>query len=171
MIITLIDKYATPSMSAGQAARDARTLLARGDLRVTRQRVLVLEALADEPHDATAQQLHERLRAAGKSIGLATVYRTLASLSEAGVVDALAHRRGETCFRLCRSAEHHHHLLCSECHRVVELSPCALEDWLAEVAATHGFVASEHRLEVTGVCSDCRQAISASHAEAASPIE
>jgi Fur family ferric uptake transcriptional regulator len=144
-------------MSTGQAeARDARATLAGSGLRVTSQRLLVLEALGDEPHDATAQQLHERLRAGGQPIGLATVYRTLASLSEAGVVDALAHRRGETCYRLCATSGHHHHLLCSECHRVVELSVCDLEEWLDEMAAAHGFVATEHHLEVTGVCADCR---------------
>jgi Fur family transcriptional regulator, ferric uptake regulator len=136
-------------------ARDLRGVLADSGLRVTRQRLLVLEALADEPHDATAQQIHERLRAVGEPIGLATVYRTLGSLSEAGAVDPLAHRRGETCFRLCGS-EHHHHLLCSECHRVIELQGCDLQGWLDDVAAQHGFVAEDHQLEITGICADCR---------------
>ncbi|PWU21898.1 MAG: transcriptional repressor [Candidatus Rokuibacteriota bacterium] len=139
----------------GQSGGAAATLEANG-LRITRQRVLVLEALRDEPHDATAQQLHERLRAAGTPIGLATIYRTLASLSEAGAVDALAHRRGETCYRLCTSPGHHHHLVCTECHRVVELADCELDPWLDGVAAAHGFVAEDHRLEVTGICSTCR---------------
>ncbi len=142
-----------PSQQA--EARDLRQILARGGLRVTRQRLLVLEALADEPHDATAQQIHERLRGTGAEIGLATVYRTLGSLSDAGAIDALAHRRGEMCFWLCGD-EHHHHLLCSECHRVIELADCDLQEWLDEVAAQHGFVASDHQLEITGVCADCR---------------
>ena len=133
--------------------RDPRAILAR----ITRQRLLVLEALAGEPHDATAQQIHERLRGAGERVGLATVYRTLGSLHEAGAIDALAHRRGETCFRLCGD-EHHHHLLCSECHRVIELGDCDLQGWLDEVAAAHGFVASDHQLEITGVCATCRAA-------------
>jgi Fur family ferric uptake transcriptional regulator len=137
--------------------RDPQAILARGGLRITRQRLLVLEALAGEPHDATAQQIHERLRGAGERVGLATVYRTLGSLHEAGAIDALAHRRGETCFRLCGD-EHHHHLLCSECHRVIELGDCDLQGWLDEVAAAHGFVASDHQLEITGVCATCRAA-------------
>ena len=136
-------------------ARNLGAILARSGLRVTRQRLLVLQALADEPDDATAQQIHERLRGAGEAIGLATVYRTLASLSDADAIDALAHRRGETCYRLC-GAEHHHHLLCSKCHRVVELADCDLHEWLGEVAAAHGFVASDHQLEITGVCAECR---------------
>ena len=145
-------------MSRGQVERrDPQAILARGGLRITRQRLLVLEALAGEPHDATAQQIHERLRGAGERVGLATVYRTLGSLHEAGAIDALAHRRGETCFRLCGD-EHHHHLLCSECHRVIELADCDLQGWLDEIAAAHGFVASDHQLEITGVCASCRAA-------------
>ena len=138
-----------------ESARDPRAVLERSGLRVTRQRLLVLEALAGEPHDATAQQIHERLRGAGERVGLATVYRTLGSLRDAGAIDALSHHRGETCFRLCSDA-HHHHLLCSECHRVIELADCDLQDWLDEVAAAHGFVASDHQLEITGVCASCR---------------
>lgn len=133
----------------------AREILARKDLRVTRQRLLVLAALVDDPHDATAQKIHERLRAEGREIGLATVYRTLGALSEADVVDTLSHLRGETCYRLC-GEEHHHHLLCSECHRIVELTNCGLEDWIDGVAAEHGFTASSHEIELVGVCSDCR---------------
>jgi Fur family ferric uptake transcriptional regulator len=122
---------------------------------VTRQRVRVLEALAEERDDATAQQIHSRLRRSGRRIGLATVYRTLALLSERGVVDTLAHSPGELCYRLCGEG-HHHHLVCSSCHRVVELIDCEIDAWLEEVATDHGFVATDHQLEVTGVCAACR---------------
>src|SRR5919201_3320345 len=101
------------------------TVLRRTGIRVTRQRLRVLEALSQEPHDATAQELHARLRAAGEQVGLATTYRSLALLSEHGVIDALSHRPGETCYRLCADG-HHHHLVCSACHKVVELGDCDL---------------------------------------------
>lgn len=135
--------------------RDLQAILVRSGLRPTRQRLLVLDVLDREPHDATAQQIHGTLRAAGERIGLATVYRTLASLSDVGAVDTLSHRRGETCYRLCGDA-HHHHLLCSECHRVIELEECDLEPWIDDLARAHGFVAKSHELEVTGVCGECR---------------
>jgi Fur family transcriptional regulator, ferric uptake regulator len=137
------------------AAPDLTELLARRGIRPTSRRLQVLEALARERDDATARTIHGRLRRAGTRVGLATVYRTLALLSEHGVVDALAHHPSETCYRLCGDA-HHHHLVCSGCHRVVELAECDLGTWLEQAAARHGFVATEHRLEVTGLCSDCR---------------
>ncbi len=133
---------------------DPADLLARHGLRPTRQRVAVLAALAAEDDDATAQEVHEALRRTGERVGLATVYRALAALSERGVIDELSHRPRETCYRLCGEG-HHHHLVCSECHRVVELGDCDLERWLAGLAARHGFTVSGHTVEVTGVCAAC----------------
>lgn len=140
-------------MATEQAANRAR-LVDRG-IKPTAQRLAVLGALEREPNDATAQEIHADLVRKGGRVGLATVYRTLALLSEHGVVDALMHSPTETCYRLCGD-EHHHHLVCSRCHRVVELPDCELDSWLDRVSASHGFVATSHRLEVTGLCSSCR---------------
>ena len=129
-------------------------LVAKG-IRPTRQRLRVLEELAQEPHDATAQQLFRRLRDGGERIGLATVYRTLGALAEHGVVDTLAHSASESCYRVC-SDEHHHHLVCTGCHRVVELTDCGLDDWLERVSAATDFLPTAHQVEVAGLCADCR---------------
>jgi Fur family ferric uptake transcriptional regulator len=131
--------------------------LADAGLRVTRQRLRVLEELAREPHDLTAQDLFRRLRDDGEKIGLATVYRTLGALAEHGIVDSLSHNPAEACYRLCGEG-HHHHLVCSGCHRVVELAECGLDDWLAAAAAREDFVATEHHVEIVGLCGSCRRA-------------
>lgn len=130
-------------------------LLARKGVRPTPQRLRVLEELAAERDDATAQTLWQRLRAADELIGLATVYRTLALLHEHGVVDTLSHHGTERCYRLCADG-HHHHLFCERCHRVVEIDECTLDGWVDDVARRHGFVASEHRVEISGLCEGCR---------------
>ncbi len=132
-------------------------VLERRGLRPTSQRVAIVSELLQERDDVTAQRLYERMRSKGARIGLATVYRTLAVLRERGVVDTLTHRPGELCYRLCAD-EHHHHLVCSSCHRVVELGDCDLEPGLESIARKHGFVATGHRLEVTGLCATCRKA-------------
>ena len=135
------------------AQRD-RGLLAGLGLRATPQRVAVLEVLSHEPDGATAQEIHDRLRAQGERVGLATVYRTLAALTEGGALDALAHRPGEACYRLCGRG-HHHHLVCERCNRVVELGECDLEPWLARLGGAHGFQVTRHSVEVAGICADC----------------
>jgi Fur family transcriptional regulator, ferric uptake regulator len=133
----------------------AAGLLEGVGVRPTSQRVIVLTELMGERNDLTAQQLHQRLRSRGERLGLATVYRTLGLLAEEGVIDSLSHRPGELCYRWCGEG-HHHHLVCSGCHQVVELDECELEPWLERISAAHGFVATGHRLEVSGLCGDCR---------------
>ena len=130
-------------------------LLARKGVRATRQRVEVLAELARERDDVTAQSLWRRLREQDSRTGLATVYRTLSLLSEKGVIDSLSHHGTELCYRLCTDS-HHHHLLCTKCHRVVEIEQCGIDGWIDEVTSSHGFVATDHRVEISGVCSDCR---------------
>jgi Fur family ferric uptake transcriptional regulator len=148
MIIDLTHWYRTFVPSTAQE------VLASSGIRATRQRLQILEALEAEPNDATAQELFETMRSRGVSIGLATVYRALGLLSSHGVVDALVHRPGEVCYRLCGN-EHHHHLTCTECHQVVELGECELDPWLDRLGRTHGFAVTGHAVEVTGICSDC----------------
>ena len=139
--------------SSGQA--QAAGLLEGVGVRPTRQRMVVLTELMGEQNDVTAQQLHERLRRRGERLGLATVYRTLGLLAAEGVIDALSHHPGELCYRLCGEG-HHHHLVCSSCHQVVELDDCELEPWLERISGAHDFVTTGHRLEVSGLCGDCR---------------
>ena len=134
---------------------DYAGLLAAKGVRATRQRLEVLHELGRERDDVTAQDLWRRLRERDSATGLATVYRTLSLLSEKGVVDSFAHHGTELCYRLCTDA-HHHHLVCSSCHRVVEVEQCGLGDWLDDVSRRHGFVATDHRVEITGLCASCR---------------
>lgn len=143
-------------MTRRQARTEAERLLAGHGVRATARRVQVLAELVAEPNDATAQALHDRLRRRGEPVGLATVYRTLGVLVDAGIVDSLSHGPGELCYRLCGEG-HHHHLVCTGCHRVVELG-CELDEWLESTVAVHGFRPTGHRLEVQGVCASCRAA-------------
>ena len=122
--------------------------------RVTRQRLAVRALLEQRDGFRSAQQLHEDLRQAGDSVGLATVYRTLQSMAEAGEVDGIRNGDGEMVYRQC-SDGHHHHLVCRNCGRTVEISAHVVEAWASEVAAEHGFRDAGHEIELFGLCSDC----------------
>lgn len=126
-----------------------------GEMRMTKQRTAVLEALATNDF-RSAQAWHDRLRHEGSSIGLATVYRTLQSLADVGEVDAVVTESGETLYRLClQPTAHHHHLRCRECGAAVELDAPAVEAWAAAVGAAHGYTEIDHTVEITGICADC----------------
>jgi len=137
------------------SVNQAAAFLARNRIKPTPQRLLVVEELAREDNDVTAAELHDRLRRNGRNIGLATVYRTLALLHERDAVDTFSHHAGELCYRLCADV-HHHHLVCTKCHRVVELPDCDLEQWVKRQAKQYGFAATGHELEISGLCAHCR---------------
>lgn len=126
--------------------------------RSTWQREAVRAALAETGSFISAQALHQHLAAHGTRIGLATVYRALASLAEADEADTLQSVDGEARYRACEMAAHHHHLICRECGRAEEITAEPVEAWAAEVARAHGFVEPRHVVDVFGLCPDCAAA-------------
>ena len=111
-------------------------------VRQTRQKDAIREALSGNDEFISAQDLHRKLEDEGVHIGLATVYRQLNALVEAGRADTV--RLG-----------HHHHLVCTSCGKTVEIDPPS-EDWLRGIAEKHGFTIESHTVEVFGLCPDCR---------------
>jgi len=116
-----------------------------------RQREAVAAFLEGENTFRSAQSIHGELREQGSSIGLATVYRALQGLVEDSEVDALRTDDGEVVYRRC-SRGHHHHLVCRECGRTVEVEGPAVERWATRVAEEHGFRDVSHTLEIFGTC-------------------
>jgi Fur family ferric uptake transcriptional regulator len=123
--------------------------------RSTRQRAAVASLLDETEDFVSAQQLHDRLRHRGDSVGLTTVYRTLQSLAETGQVDVVRTDEGESVYRRCSSGSHHHHLVCRSCGTAVEVEGPAVEAWAGKVAAEHGFIQVEHTVEIFGTCASC----------------
>ena len=123
-------------------------------LRPTRQRTAVADAMASVGDFRSAQDIHELLAERGERVGLATVYRTLQRLAEAGEVDMLRSEDGEAIYRRC-SATHHHHLVCRSCGRTVEVEGPAVERWTRAISAEHGFTDVSHTLEIFGTCPAC----------------
>ena len=124
--------------------------------RLTKQKAALLSVLREQVGFASAQQLHERLVAAGAEIGLSTVYRNLTALSESGMVDVNVSADGEALFKLC-SELHHHHLVCRVCGKVREIAGAAVEKWAQTIAEQFGFQDVDHTVELTGTCADCSQ--------------
>lgn len=123
-------------------------------LRPTRQRIAVAEAMASFDDFRSAQEIHELLGRRGETVGLATVYRTLQRLADAGEVDLLRTEDGEAIYRRC-SETHHHHLVCRACGRTEEVEGPAVESWTRAIAAEHGYTDVSHALEIFGTCPAC----------------
>ncbi len=126
--------------------------------RNTWQKDAVKHALGEAIGFVSAQQLHLVLRNHGSTIGLATVYRALADLAEAGDADALQSKDGELLYRACTNA-HHHHLICRACGKTVEIEADRVESWADEVAKEHGFAQPSHTIDIFGTYSDCQKSV------------
>ena len=123
-------------------------------LRPTRQRLAVVEAMASFDDFRSAQEIHELMAQRGAPVGLATVYRTLQKLADAGDVDLLRTEGGETIYRRC-SDSHHHHLVCRSCGATVEVEGPTVERWTRAIAEEHGYADVSHSLEIFGTCPAC----------------
>jgi Fur family ferric uptake transcriptional regulator len=136
---------------AAKTTPQAFTEVGRRD---TRQRRVLRERLAESDSFNSAQQLYDDLRASGDKVGLATVYRTLQAMTDAGEVDAIRTDAGETLYRKC-GPRHHHHLVCRSCGQTVELDGPSVERWAAKAADDHGFSDVTHVVELFGTCGAC----------------
>ena len=119
--------------------------------KASKQRTAVSAYLDGQTTFASAQDIHAALRELGTPIGLATVYRALQTMVDDGELDALRTDEGETVYRRCGTS-HHHHLVCRECGRTVEVEEPSVERWASRVAAQHGFSEVSHTLEIFGSC-------------------
>lgn len=129
--------------------------------RNTPQKAAVKHALGEATGFVSAQQLHQTLKNHGSSIGLATVYRTLTDLAQTGDADSLQSNDGEVLYRACTTA-HHHHLICRDCGKTVEIEAERVEKWADEVAQEHGFTEPSHNIDIFGKCAACHSAKSKS---------
>jgi Fur family ferric uptake transcriptional regulator len=123
--------------------------------RNTWQKDAVKHALSEASGFVSAQQLHEVLHAHGSPIGLTTVYRALADIATNGDADSITSTDGQILYRAC-TTNHHHHLICRDCGKTVEIDAGRVEAWAELIANEHGFVETTHTIELFGLCRGCQ---------------
>jgi Fur family ferric uptake transcriptional regulator len=91
-------------------------------------------------------------------VGYATVYRTLKLLKECGLAAERHFDDGQARYEPTEeTAQHHDHIICERCGKIVEFNSEELERQQERIARFLGFVVSRHRMELYGICSDCRE--------------
>ncbi len=124
---------------------------------VTRQRDLIAQIVFLSDDHPSVDAIIRRLRERGEAVGTATVYRTLELLVESGLVRAHDFGEGFRRYEPMPAQTHHEHLICERCGSVVEFQNERLERMLPIIADEHAFQHSRHRVEIYGVCRDCRR--------------
>lgn len=132
--------------------------LENSQLKQTQQRKTIVECFLRIGKHVDAEQLYVTLRNDGHNIGLATIYRTLNLLTEAGLLEQKNFIDGKSQFEVQDPSSHHDHLICLDCGRVIEFENPEIETLQTKVATTHKFKLERHRLDLFGRCmqkSDC----------------
>jgi Fur family transcriptional regulator, ferric uptake regulator len=138
--------------------------LHRKELRLTDARAAIVEAaLARQGHYPIEDLIHD-LKQRGIRGSKATVYRTLPLLAEAGILQPAIVVGDAKSYETTFGKQHHDHLLCLACHKVVEFEFEAFEILQKEVAARYGFRLEGHHHELVGTCPECLKKDAASAA-------
>ncbi len=126
-------------------------------VRITPQRVMVLEALARRDGHMTAEEIMQQVGERHPGMNLATVYRTLDMLVSLGIVAQTDLGGGATSFELVGDAPHHH-LVCERCHSVAEMDDDILATIREQLLRQYGFQAHSRHIAIFGLCRACRLA-------------
>jgi len=150
---------ALPDAAAEQGAIAARfrEFLATRGLRMTRERVVILDAILAASDHFDAEKLYLDLRSRESLVSRATVYRTLDLLVQCGLVDRSRFASDSFSYEPIHGREHHDHMVCTACGHVTEFVSAEIERLQDEACAEHAFQAETHRLTIFGLCARCAQ--------------
>lgn len=131
-----------------------KQVLNQKGLRSTTARIRVLEALSGNCKPIDIAALVKLVNQDDHRCDQATVYRTVDTLVEAGIVQQVDFREGKYRYEL--EGDHHHHLVCQECGRVEPVYDECVALTNTQIAKKYGFVVSKHYLEFFGLCHQCQ---------------
>ena len=132
--------------------------------RLTAPREAILELLSRSSKHMSAKETYASLHGSYPGIGLSTVYRTLDLLARMGIVTKLAIGDGQSRyeFKSKEKDEHHHHLICTNCGKIINYSEF-LDEELGLVKKTeerlakkYNFIIQDHNIEFLGICEKCK---------------
>ncbi len=125
-------------------------------LKLTGERLELVEEVFGQAHHFDADQLHMALKQKGKAISRATVYRTLDLLVQCGLVRKSSFGDQHAHYEAVRSDEHHDHLICLNCDAIIEFYRPKLEALQDAICQEYGFKPMHHSHQIFGLCKDCQ---------------
>lgn len=123
-------------------------------LKKTKNRELILKALEKQSHPVTAEELFFSFKK--KDINLSTVYRTLNTFEQAGLVHREVNENKENIYSL-QQEEDSHILVCTKCHKRVPLQGCPYHEVNEEIEKMTGFLLKDQNIEIYGLCPECQK--------------
>jgi Fe2+ or Zn2+ uptake regulation protein len=134
---------------------DLRSRLSAEGYSFTRQRTAVFEYLQQAEHHPTAEEVFLAIKKTLPKVSLATVYKNLEALIEAGVASKLTYGDGSARYDI--RTDHHYHLRCLQCGKIWDMEPTEMSEAFKRMKPRPGFQVRDLRLELLGTCRECRK--------------
>jgi Fur family ferric uptake transcriptional regulator len=126
-------------------------------LKATSQREDIAQVFFSVGRHISVEELYNEVRRVNPRVGYATVYRTMKLLKECGLAAERHFADGQARFENVEEERHHDHIICERCGRIVEFVHPQMEQLQEKVAQRFGFVATTHKMEIYGICQECRE--------------
>lgn len=128
-------------------------------LKRTAQRDLILDVFLRTEEHLSSEDLYRLVKRKDPTVGQTTVYRTLKLLSEAGLAREVRFGDNRTHYEHNYKHQHHDHMICSECGKIIEFFSAELEALQDTMAAKHNFEIRQHLLRIIGICEECSRVL------------
>ncbi len=132
-----------------------REFLESRALRLTREREAVVDKVMSTRGHFDPEELHYALKDKGAKVSRASIYRTIPLLVDAGIIGKVENTDKHAHYELILGREHHDHMLCTRCGKVIEFYSRELERLQDRLCQTEGFKGNSHTLEIKGLCRKC----------------
>ena len=126
-------------------------------LKYSSKRTKIIEYFIKADRHFTVEQLYDEIKKIDPKIGYSTVYRTLKLLVGCGLANIHRFGEEEAKFELIHKQQHHDHLVCTRCGRIIEFKHDGIEKFQKDVARRHNFLVNNHELQIFGLCEDCQK--------------
>ena len=134
-----------------------REYLKKTGMLYSKQREQILDIFLKTEHHPTINDLYDLVRKKHPQIGLATVYRTMRVICDAGLARETDFGEGIRRFEHKYKHQHHHHLICLECDKIIEITSSEIEEMQRQLAKKHGFTIARNTMKIFGICRTCKR--------------
>lgn len=159
-----VESAASPAASQKNAAAERRLNLFQARLRErglksTAPRDDIARVFFDLARHVSAEELYAEVKKINPHVGYATIYRTLKLLKDCDLLSECHFDEAQARYEVA-GGHHHDHFICENCGRIIEFEDDAIEEMQQHVAQKLGVTLTRHKMELYGLCADCRRKLS-----------
>lgn len=126
-------------------------------LKATSQREDIAQVFFSTNRHISVEELYNEVRQINPRVGYATVYRTMKLVKECGLAAERHFADGQARFENIEEERHHDHIICERCGRILEFVHPQIEQLQEHVSKQFDFLATTHKMEIYGICRECRE--------------